>query len=181
MNLKYLNVLIIVIFFILLPLTSFKGSEVEQTTPKVKWYSIEEAQALTKENPKKIYIDMYTDWCGWCKVMDNKTFTDARIIEQLNSNFYPVKFDAEGKNDVVFRDQTFKYVAQGNRGYHQLAAAMMNGKLSYPTSIFLDENLNIISPLPGYMTPDKLEPILDYIGNDHYKTTPFDKYIENKN
>src|SRR5210317_1659912 len=152
-----------------------------QETQLVKWYSIEEVQELVKKEPRKIYIDMYTDWCGWCKVMDKKTFTDPDIANHLNTNFYAVKFDAEGKENVDFKNQTFKFVAQGARGYHELAAALMQGKMSYPTSVFLDENLNIISPLPGYQKPEQLNPILEFIGEDHYKTTNYEQFLSRKN
>lgn len=151
-----------------------------QKIQPVKWYTIEEVQELVKTEPRKIYIDMYTDWCGWCKVMDQKTFTDEKIASQLNSNFYAVKFDAEGKENVNFKNQTFKFIAQGARGYHELAAALMQGKLSYPTSVFLDENLNLISPLPGYYPPEKLDPILEFIGEDHYKTTNYQEFLSKK-
>jgi thioredoxin-related protein len=146
----------------------------------VKWHTIEEVQELVKKEPRKIYIDMYTDWCGWCKVMDKKTFTDPKIADHLNTNFYAVKFDAEGKENVDFKNQTFRFVAQGARGYHELAAALMQGKMSYPTSIFLDENLNIIAPLPGYQKPDQLDPILEFIGDDHYKTVNYQQFLDNR-
>ncbi len=156
------------------------NSLVAQQKPDVQWYTIDEVQELVKTAPRKIYIDMYTDWCGWCKVMDQKTFTDEKIARQLNTDFYAVKFDAEGKENVNFKNQTFKFIAQGSRGYHELAAALMQGKLSYPTSVFLDENLNLISPLPGYYPPEKLDPILEFIGGDHYKTTNYEQFLSKK-
>lgn len=140
-----------------------------QQKESIKWYTIEEVQQLSKKNPRKVFIDMYTDWCGWCKKMDATTFQDPGIIKILNTNFYAVKFDAEGKDEVVFKNQAYKFVPQGKRGYHELAAAMMNGKLSYPTTVYLDEKLNLIQPIPGYMTVDKLEPILIFLGENHYK------------
>ena len=146
----------------------------------VKWHTIEEVQELIKKDPRKVYIDMYTDWCGWCKVMDKKTFTDPTIADHLNTKFYAVKFDAEGKENVDFRNQTFRFVAQGARGYHELAAALMQGRMSYPTSVFLDEDLNVITPLPGYQKPDQLDPILEFIGDDHYKTIEYDQFLENR-
>ncbi|MDZ7605980.1 MAG: DUF255 domain-containing protein [Cyclobacteriaceae bacterium] len=148
-----------------------------QENQQVKWYTIEQVQELVKKEPRKIYIDMYTDWCGWCKVMDSKTFTDPKIAKQLNTEFYAVKFDAEGKDPVKFKNQEFKFVPQGSRGYHELAAALMQGKLSYPTSVFLDENLDLISPLPGYYPPEKLDPILQFIGGNHYKTTNYEQFL----
>jgi uncharacterized protein YyaL (SSP411 family) len=60
----------------------------------VKWLTFEEAIALHKENPKKVLIDLYTDWCGWCKVMDRETYSNAEISTYINENFYPIKFNA---------------------------------------------------------------------------------------
>lgn len=169
------------VLFVAFIIISLNHNASAQEKQLVKWYSMEEVQELVKKEPRKIYIDMYTDWCGWCKVMDKKTFTDQSVANQLNTKFYAVKFDAEGKESVVFRDQTFKFVAQGSRGYHELAAALMQGKMSYPTSVFLDENLNVISPLPGYQKPEQLNPILEFIGEDHYKTTNYEQFLSRKN
>ena len=168
------------IFLTLLLTAYLYNPTIGQQRETVKWYTIEEVQEMVKKEPRKIFIDMYTDWCKWCKVMDKNTFTDEKVAELLNTSFYAVKFDAEGKEPVTFRDQTFKFVPQGSRGYHELAAALMQGKLSYPTSVFLDENLNLISPLPGYYPPDKLNPILEFIGEDHYKTTNYEQFLSNK-
>lgn len=171
---------VIKLLFIAFIVLSLNSNVNAQESELVKWYSIEEAQELVKKEPRKIYIDMYTDWCGWCKVMDKKTFTDESIANHLNTNFYAVKFDAEGKENVTFKDKTFKFVAQGSRGYHELAAALMQGKMSYPTSVFLDENLNIIAPLPGYQKPEQLDPILEFIGDDHYKTSNYEQFLSKK-
>ena len=175
MGYKAVKFLLIVIIVFFININSHAQEE-----QLVKWYTIEEVQELVKSSPRKIYIDMYTDWCGWCKVMDKKTFTNQGIADHLNNNFYAVKFDAEGKENVTFKNQTFKFVAQGSRGYHELAAALMQGKMSYPTSVFLDENLNIISPLPGYQKPEQLDPILEFIGEDHYKTTNYEQFLTKK-
>ena len=175
MLIKALRISLVAVLIIYLSNQTFA-----QEKKSVQWYTIEEVQAKMKEEPRKIYIDMYTDWCGWCKVMDKKTFTNEDVANSLNTEFYAVKFDAEGKESVEFRDQTFNFVAQGSRGYHELAAALMQGKMSYPTSVFLDENLNLISPVPGYYPPEKLNPILEYIGGDHYKSVNYQQFLSNK-
>ena len=79
---------------------------------KIQWMSIEEAYALTlsEENPKKIFIDVYTDWCGWCKRMDKATFQNAEVAAYMNANYYNVKFDAEQRESVVILDNTFKFI-----------------------------------------------------------------------
>jgi thioredoxin-related protein len=144
---------------------------------KIKWYTIEEVQKIHKENPKKIFVDVYTDWCGWCKKMDATTFQDSRIIKQLNTNFYAVKLDGEGKENITFKDKTYQYVPQGRRGYHELAAAFLNGQLSYPTTVYLDENLNLIQPIPGYLKVEDLEPILIFLGEDRYKNQTWQEFL----
>ena len=69
---------------------------------ELNWLTIEEAQKI-KNNEGKLYmVDVYTDWCGWCKVMDKKTFTDDGIKKYLDENFYVIKFNAEQKEPITF-------------------------------------------------------------------------------
>ena len=142
----------------------------------VKWLSFEEAVELHQQNPKKLLVDLYTDWCGWCKVMDKNTYSKAEIANYINENFYPVKFNAEQKDPVLFNGHTFKFVPSGRRGVHELAAALTRNQLSYPTTVFLDEELRIIQPIAGYLKPDQMEPILLYIGDNHYETTKWEDF-----
>ena len=144
---------------------------------KIKWYTIEEVQELNVNNPKKVFIDVYTDWCGWCKKMDATTFQDPKIVKLLNEDFYAVKLDGEGQEIINFKDKDYKFIPQGRKGYHELAATLMNGKLSYPTTVYLDENLNMLQPIPGYMKVEDLEPILIYLGQDYYKNVSWKDFI----
>ncbi len=144
--------------------------------------TFEEAVEKSKTEKRKIFIDVFTDWCGWCKVMDKSTFPDAEIAKLLNEKFYAVKLDAEQTNDVVFRGTTFKYVSAGNRGYHQLAAALLNNQMSYPNFVFLDEEFRIIpiyqgsTSLPGYRKPDEFHFFLSFVGTDMYQKMNVNEY-----
>lgn len=141
---------------------------------KVKWYTLEEAIELNKKEPRKIMIDVYTDWCGWCKVLDKNTFQNDTVAAYLNKAFYPVKFNAEQKDSIIFLDHTYKYVAQGQRGYNELAAAFLGGEMSYPSVVFLDENVKGLHIEKGYVEAKRFDMILKYLGGDFYKTTAWD-------
>lgn len=76
---------------------------------KVRWYSWDEAVKANTLKKKKIFIDVYTDWCGWCKTMDRETFSNDDVANYLNENFYPVKLNAEQKEDIYFGQDTFRF------------------------------------------------------------------------
>jgi len=144
----------------------------------VKWYTIQEAEKLNKEAPRPIFIDTFTDWCGWCKKMDKETFTDPVISDLLNNKFYPVKFDAEGSEKVVFLGQTF--INDGKSGKaHQLAVALLQGQLSYPTVVFLtprtDGKLDV-SPVPGFREPKDMEMLLSFFATKAYESQKWEAY-----
>lgn len=149
------------------------GVEIE----KIKWVSFLEAVELNKKEKKKIFIDVYTDWCGWCKVMDKNTFSHPVIAKYMNKHFYAVKLNAEMKDTVVFNGTTFVNPnPKQMRSTHQLAASLLNNKLSYPTTVYLDENFSLLSQVPGYLKPEQMEPILKYFGDNSYPNTKWDEY-----
>lgn len=151
----------------------------EQVT--VKWYTWEEAVKASATEKRKIFIDIYTDWCGWCKRMDKNTFRHQSIAKYLNKDFYAVKLNAEQKADIKFRNHTFKFVSQGRRGYHQLAYELMNGRMSYPTIVVLNEDYQRILISPGYQTATDFEPVLRFASENHYKTKTWKNFLaENK-
>jgi thioredoxin-related protein len=147
------------------------------SSAKIKWLDFEEAVALNKKKPKKMFIDMYTDWCGWCKKMDAATFINPVVVEYMNENYYAVKFNAERKDTVVYKGT--KYVnpnPTGQRSSHQLAMELLSGRMSYPSFIFLDENLDKITTVPGYRKAPEFESILHYIGENAYKDRKWEEF-----
>ena len=137
-------------------------------TGVIKWYTIEEADKLCETAPRKLFVDVYTDWCKWCKIMDRETFTDPTLANYINENFYPVKFNAETKSAILFNKKV--YLSQQRT--HDLALFLLQGKgVSYPTFVFLNENRQILGSFKGYTGIDRLYPSLVYIGGEYYNSS----------
>lgn len=157
-------------------LTAFKSdktnpgeaAEIAAPAETVNWMTFEEAMQRMEEEPRKIFMDVYTDWCGWCKRMDANTFSHPEVAKYLNEKWYPVKFDAEQQESVTYLGKEYKFVPAGRRGYNELARAM--DATSYPTTVYLDEQGNKIQSIKGYKDAKMLDKILKFFGEDHHKT-----------
>ena len=122
----------------------------------INWMSWDQAVKANKSAAKPLIIDVYTDWCGWCKRMDETTFKDPRVAAYVNDNFYAVKLDAEQKGDIVYDGTTFSFQQQGKRGVHMLAASLLDGRLSYPSIVYLNGAMERTMISPGYKDADAL-------------------------
>jgi thioredoxin-related protein len=141
----------------------------------IKWMTFQEAMKQNKQQPKKVFIDMYTSWCGWCKRMDATTFEDPAIIAYMNQHFYPVKFNAETRDTILYKDKAYAFKPEYKA--NEFAAQMLNGSMSYPTSVYLDETMTEIGPVPGYLTAEQMLPVLKYFGENIYKTKKWEDYL----
>jgi len=165
----------ILALFVLFITTSLKP--IPNPTATIHWMTIEEAYAASLKNPKKTIIDVYTDWCGWCKVMDKKTFTNPEVVKYINENYYAVKLDAETKKSITLGATTYNFNEQN--GANDIAIALLQGKLSYPSMVYLDEQFNMIQPIPGYMEARSFHEVITFIGEDFHKKETFDAYKSN--
>ena len=147
-----------------------------QQADVVHWYTWEQAAQLQTQHKRKLFVDVYTEWCGWCKHMDKTTFTDPDVVKMLNEQYYAVKLDAEQKTDIVFQNTVFKYVKVGNTGYNELASSLLKEKMSFPTTVFLDEDYKLIQVLPGFLEPKVFKTIAKYFGGDFYKNTAWEEF-----
>jgi thioredoxin-related protein len=146
--------------------------------PAVKWVSMQYALKNAEKNDRIILIDFYTDWCGWCKVMDKKTYTDSHIIQYLNQKFYAVKFDAEGKDTVEYKGREYSFVP--SLRCNQFAYKLLNGNMGYPTTVFMNATGEVLTPVPGYLDAPTLESLLKYYGErNHENGVNYDDFRKN--
>lgn len=152
------------------------------TSTGIQWITWEEAVALNQKHPRKIVVDVYTEWCGWCKKMDKGTFMDPAVATYVNENFYAVKLDAEQRGEIKFNSEVFKFVPSetGRGGVHSLAYALLDGKMGYPSMVYLNEKYERIMISPGYKeTPDMLKE-LTFAAEEHYAKTSWEQYRNGK-
>jgi thioredoxin-related protein len=121
---------------------SFTDGEKEEN--KIEWLSIDEALERSKTEPRVIFVDVYTTWCGWCKVMDRKTFANPSVIEYVNENYYAVKMNAENQDKFEFKgEQTTN--AQLARTFR------ISG---YPTVVLINDKFTKFTPRAGFRGPE---------------------------
>lgn len=148
----------------------------EARRKKIKWMDINDAEKEVADAPKKVFVDLYTDWCGWCKVMDRETFTDEVVVERMVRDFYAVKFDAEGGKAVTFRGEEYDVMGRTS----ELAIALTGGRLIYPSSVVLDEKLEVLASVPGYMNAERMRKLLTYFGENRHEEEEWEDYLNNE-
>ena len=155
-------------------------AKAQEKPEAIKWMDFDEAINACKQEPKLIFIDVFTDWCGWCKKMDASTFKNPVIAKYMNEKFYAVKFNAERTDTIVFNGYTFTGVTRsdGRKGAHQLAAALLRNKLSYPSYVLMDENFQILQVIGGYQEAQQFEPMIHFFGDKAYKSMSGDDFLK---
>ncbi len=161
-------------------ITLNESTPMEEGGDAIKWYTWEEAIAANKKTKKKIFVDIYTDWCGWCKRMDKTTFSDPEVAKYMDENFYCVKLDAEQKGDINYGGHTYKFVSNyGRKGVHELAFTLLDGRMSYPQYVFMDENEGKLIIERGYKKKDEFMKTLKYVATNAYHNTNLQTYKAN--
>lgn len=165
--------------FLLLFSVTITISAAAQTT-KINWMSWDEAVAANKKEPRLIFVDTYTDWCGWCKRMDQTTFVHPVIVDYMNKYYYAVKLDAEMKDTINFNGYQFvNNNPGGKRSTHMLAASLLDNKMSYPSFVFLNEKFERLQIVPGYQQAPQFEIYMRFFKEAVPKGLSQEQYMAN--
>ncbi len=151
-------------------------SFVPSAKEKINWISLKELKASYSKEPKPILFDVYTSWCGWCKEMDRKTYTNKQLADYINGHYYAVKYNAESREAVEFNGVNYVYKPEYN--LNELALYLLNNQPGYPTTVFLSKIDAKPAPIPGYMTPPEIEAPIRFFGDGIYKTKNYREFME---
>lgn len=153
------------------------GRDRSEAPAAITWYTVEKASSLNAGHHKKILIDIYTSWCSWCRKMDAETFADPAVAAYMNEHFYAVKLDAEEKLPIKFEGKYYLNPSPDHmRSVHELAALMLQGRMGYPSYVFLDDKNQQITVSQGFNNAKDFLVILKYIGEDQYKKMSLEEY-----
>jgi len=167
--------LLFVLFIIRIFSSGFKSPPADDT--QIHWVGFDEAVRLNSQHPKKIFIDVYTQWCGWCKKMDQSTYTDPTVVQYINKYYYAVRLDAETADTFHFKDHKFFNTKPYTRGFaNELASSLLDDKLAYPTTVYMDENFSRLTYIQSYMGTNDLMPVLKYFAENKYKSMTYEDY-----
>jgi thioredoxin-related protein len=163
-NIKLKAVIVMISIILVIVVLGFSSGS------QLTWYGFDEGMQKAKDENKQVLVDVYTDWCSWCKVMDEKTYTDPGVVTILNQKFVLIKLNPEKDGPVMF----------GGKSYNADQFAQGIGVNGYPATAFFESNDKMITLVPGYLKADEFLPIVEYIGDKKYNEIGFDDYLKQR-
>jgi thioredoxin-related protein len=126
---------------------------------EIQWLSWDAGLEQAETSGRPILVDVYTDWCGWCKRMDREVYARADVRDALSRRFVPIKLNAESKATATYQSQ--KLTERGIAAKFKVSG--------YPTTVFLASNGKHLVNAPGYLAPDRFLQVLSYVGDGHFE------------
>lgn len=168
---------ILVIVFTIVNYTSMWAQKNKPSL--INWVKLENLDSLMQVTPRKIMINIYAPWCGYCKSMDKEIYRNPSAAQFINENYYAVNFDAEQKANVFFNGN--EYLARqkyGNLVCHDLVMFLLNGAISYPSVVILNEKKKVIAVENGYQPIFQMEGMLKYFVSESYLKEHYNEFVK---
>lgn len=144
----------------------------QESDGNIKWLSFEEAVKMNKQQPKKFMVYVYSNNCGWCRKMENETFSDSVIVDYIKHHYYPVKINKNIKKKIHYDNRSFSFLpanpANNTGGYHELIAILLQGRLAFPSIAYMDEDMVYLGVDRGYKSVPSFLERLKLIGNGEF-------------
>ena len=157
----------------------FTTGQLSDNTPPegIQWNSIQDISTL-KDSDKKTLVFIYTDWCKWCKEMQESSFNDPEVTSFINEHFKAIKFNGESNKNISYKDKVYTLKKENNLLFHELTYEFNRGNISYPSLVFLDDDLNMIQAINGFRNKEDILKILKYIEGEYYTKTSWNNYLK---
>lgn len=159
------------ILFLIFSSCSAEGDAAEKGAPERDysfWVTLEDAQRQAADEGKYVLLDVYTEWCGFCRRMNRETYADKSVQDVIDRYFYAVRIDAESQQKVSFQNETYSM--------EELAQAF--GVASFPTTIFISPTGEPVASQPGFIEAGRFHKMLSFVGSKSYQTQTFQQYSE---
>jgi len=150
------------------------GEKPSPNAEHLQWMSLSEATASLQKEKRPVLIDLYTDWCGWCKVMDKKTYSNKHVIQYVQDKFYPVRVNAESRETLMWAGKSYNF--NPNYKSNEFAIYVTQGRLEFPTTVIIPADGSEPQAIPGYLETKDFELIVKYFGEGGYNKIPFNEF-----
>lgn len=147
-----------------------KGPAANGSGAKTEWTGFDQAMARAAAEQRYVITDYYTSWCKWCKVMDEKTYTDPGVVEAINKNFIAVKIDGESPEKLTYQGKEMS----------QMELTQLLKVEGFPTTVIMDAQGKVLLQIPGYLDVPNYLTTLEYVSSEAYKTKKYDDYRSGK-
>ncbi len=149
--------------------------EPERLTPEIEWLTFQEAIKRSKIEPRKILVNVSTQWCPACRKMDESTFKNKNIVEYVSKRFYAVKFDAGSSEEIALNGELYK---KEGRVHHLAMYLSRRGDVVFPTYSIMDEEFRNPQAIYGYQDASGFDKFLTYFGENHHERTEWEIFEE---
>lgn len=150
------------------PDTSKQDKTPAKTTEKLEWLAFDAAADRAREQKKHVIVDIYTTWCGWCRVMDKETYQNPEVAAYLRENFVLAKVNGESASKLTWRGKELTE--------RQFARAV--GVSGYPATYFMKPDTELLGGLSGFLRPPEFLIYARYVNTRWYEKGKIGAYID---